>query len=94
MSRILVVDDELRVRDLIKKYAKFEGYEISEASNGLQALELCRDQNFDIVIMDVMMPELDGFSACKEIRKFSNVPIIILSARGESMTKFTALNSA
>ena len=50
MSRILVVDDELRVRDLIKKYAKFEGYEVSEASNGLQALELCRDQNFDIVI--------------------------------------------
>ena len=87
MSRILVVDDELRVRDLIKKYAKFEGYEISEASNGLQALELCRDQNFDIVIMDVMMPELDGFSACKEIRKFSNVPIIILSARGEEYDK-------
>lgn len=87
MSRILVVDDELRVRDLIKKYAKFEGYEVSEASNGLQALELCRDQNFDIVIMDVMMPELDGFSACKEIRKFSNVPIIILSARGEEYDK-------
>ena len=87
MSRILVVDDELRVRDLIKKYAKFEGYEISEASNGLQALELCRDQNFDIVIMDVMMPELDVFSACKEIRKFSNVPIIILSARGEEYDK-------
>ena len=87
MSRILIVDDELRVRDLIKKYAKFEGYEVSEASNGLQALELCRDQNFDIVIMDVMMPELDGFSACKEIRKFSNVPIIILSARGEEYDK-------
>ena len=87
MSRILVVDDELRVRDLIKKYARFEGYDVSEASNGLQALELCRDQNFDIVIMDVMMPELDGFSACKEIRKFSNVPIIILSARGEEYDK-------
>ena len=87
MSRILIVDDELRVRDLIKKYAKVEGYEVSEASNGLQALELCRDQNFDIVIMDVMMPELDGFSACKEIRKFSNVPIIILSARGEEYDK-------
>lgn len=87
MSRILVVDDELRVRDLIKKYAKFEGYEVSEASNGLQALEMCRDQSFDLVIMDVMMPELDGFSACKEIRKFSNVPIIILSARGEEYDK-------
>lgn len=87
MSRILVVDDELRVRDLIKKYAKFEGYEVSEASNGLQALEMCRDQSFDLVIMDVMMPELDGFSTCKEIRKFSNVPIIILSARGEEYDK-------
>lgn len=87
MSRILVVDDELRVRDLIKKYAKFEGYEVSEASNGLQALELCRSHDFDIVIMDVMMPELDGFSACKEIRKFSNVPIIMLSARGEEYDK-------
>ena len=87
MSRILIVDDELRVRDLIKKYAKFEGYDVSEASNGLQALELCRDHSFDIVIMDVMMPELDGFSACKEIRKFSNVPIIILSARSEEYDK-------
>ena len=87
MSRILVVDDELRVRDLIKKYAKFEGYEVSEASNGLQALELCKSHDFDIIIMDVMMPELDGFSACREIRKFSNVPIIILSARGEEYDK-------
>ena len=70
MSRILIVDDELRVRDLIKKYAKFEGYDVSEASNGLQALELCRSHDFDIVIMDVMMPELDGFSACRENHSF------------------------
>ena len=87
MSSILVADDELRVRDLIKKYAKFEGYEISEASNGLEALELCRNHSFDIIIMDVMMPELDGFSACREIRKFSDIPIIILSARGEEYDK-------
>ena len=88
MSKILIVDDELRVRDLIKKYAKFEGYEVAEASNGLKALELCKNHEFDIVIMDVMMPELDGFSACREIRKFSNVPIIILSARGEEPGKY------
>ncbi len=87
MSKILIVDDELRVRDLIKKYAKFEGFEVGEASNGLQALELCKNHDFDIVIMDVMMPELDGFSACREIRKFSNVPIIMLSARGEEYDK-------
>lgn len=87
MSSILIVDDELRVRDLIKKYAKFEGYEVCEASNGLQALELCKSHSFDVIIMDIMMPELDGFSACKEIRKFSDVPIIILSARGEEYDK-------
>ena len=57
MSRILIVDDELRVRDLIKKYAKFEGYEVSEASNGLKALEICKSSKPDIIIMDVMMPE-------------------------------------
>ena len=93
MSRILIVDDELRVRDLIKKYAKFEGYEVSEAGTGLQALELCKTHEFDIIIMDVMMPELDGFSACREIRKFSNVPIIILSARGEEYDKVHGFES-
>ena len=87
MSTLLVVDDELRVRDLIKKYAKFDGYEVSEASNGLQALELCKKHHFDLIIMDVMMPELDGFSAVKEIRKSSNVPVIMLSARGEEYDK-------
>lgn len=87
MSRILIVDDEIKIRDTVKKYAKFEGYETSEASNGLTALELCKNHEFDIIIMDVMMPELDGFSACKEIRKFSNIPIIILSARGEEYDK-------
>ena len=93
MSRILIVDDELRVRDLIKKYAKFEGYEVSEAGTGLQALELCKSHEFDIIIMDVMMPELDGFSATREIRKFSNVPIIILSARGEEYDKVHGFES-
>ncbi len=93
MSKILIVDDELRVRDLIKKYAKFEGYEVAEASNGLKALELCKNHEFDIIIMDVMMPELDGFSACREIRKFSNVPIIMLSARGEEYDKVHGFES-
>ncbi|MBQ5357250.1 MAG: response regulator, partial [Oscillospiraceae bacterium] len=93
MSRILIVDDELRVRDLIKKYAKFEGYEVCEASNGLKALEICKNSKPDIIIMDVMMPELDGFSACLEIRKFSNVPIIMLSARGEEYDKVHGFES-
>ena len=93
MSKILIVDDELRVRDLIKKYAKFEGYDVCEASNGLKALEICKTSDPDIIIMDVMMPELDGFSTCREIRKFSNVPIIMLSARGEEYDKVHGFES-
>lgn len=83
MYHLLVVDDEKMIRGLIKKYATFEGYEVEEAENGMEAIELCKNKNFDLIIMDVMMPELDGFSTCKEIRKFSNVPVVMLSARGE-----------
>jgi len=82
-KRILVVDDEAKIRSLIRKYAEFEGYEVSEATDGMDAVSLCRTQNFDIIIMDVMMPGLDGFSACREIRKFKNIPVLMLSARGE-----------
>ena len=70
MSRILVVDDEARIRQIIRKYAEFEGFEVEEAVDGMQAIEICRKEDFDLIIMDVMMPELDGFSACREIRKF------------------------
>lgn len=83
MYHLLVVDDESRIRSIIKKYAEFEGYTVTEAADGMEAVHLCRTQEFDIVIMDIMMPELDGFSACREIRKISNIPIIMLSARGE-----------
>lgn len=80
---LLIVDDEPKIRDLIRKYAAFEGYEVDEASNGMEAIEKCYHDKYDLVIMDVMMPELDGFSACREIRKFSQVPLLMLSARGE-----------
>lgn len=80
---LLIVDDEARIRDLIRKYATFEGYNVEEASNGMEAIEKCRQKNYDLIIMDVMMPELDGFSACREIRRKSQVPVIMLSARGE-----------
>lgn len=83
MSKILVVDDEFRIREIIKKYATFEGYEVKEAADGMAAIELANKEDFDLIIMDVMMPELDGFSACREIRKLSSTPIIVLSARGE-----------
>lgn len=85
--KLLVVDDEARIRELIKKYATFEQYDVTEAENGMQAVELCRQQDFDLIIMDVMMPDLDGFSACREIRKASAVPILMLSARGEEYDK-------
>ena len=80
---ILVVDDETNIRGLIRKYAVFEGYQVSEAINGMEAVQLCRDGRFDLIVMDVMMPELDGFSALREIRKASDVPVIMLTARGE-----------
>lgn len=84
---LLVVDDEARIRELIRKYAVFEGYEVAEAENGMAAVEIARKQTFDLIIMDIMMPELDGFSACREIRKQSQTPVIMLSARGEEYDK-------
>ena len=83
MYRILIVDDEANIRELIKKYAKFENYEVDEAENGLQAIEKIQSGNYDLIVMDVMMPELDGFSAIREIKKSHDIPTIILSARGE-----------
>lgn len=83
MKKILVVDDEEKIRLIIKKYAQFEGYDISEASDGMEAIDMCRENDYDLIILDVMMPELDGFSACKEIKKIKDIPVIMLSARGE-----------
>ena len=83
MYHILVVDDEVRIRTIIKKYAEFEGHTVSEAGNGMDAVLMCRANTYDLIIMDIMMPELDGFSACREIRKTCQTPIIMLSARGE-----------
>lgn len=87
MTSILIVDDEPGLRSVIRRYAVFEGYEVSEACDGMQAVELCRSNSFDIIIMDAMMPELDGFSAVKEIRKYQDTPVIMLTARGEEYDK-------
>lgn len=92
MYNILVVDDEVRIRSIIKKYAEFEGHTVTEAGDGMEAVRLCRAKEFDIIIMDIMMPELDGFSACREIRKFSQTPIIMLSARGEEYDKINGFS--
>lgn len=85
--KLLIVDDEEKIRKLIAKYAVFENYEVAEAENGMQAVEMARRDPCDLIILDIMMPELDGFSAAREIRKHSNVPIIFLSARGEEYDK-------
>lgn len=87
MKKILVADDEEKIRFVIKEYAAFEGYDIYEAADGMEAVEMCRQNSYDAVILDVMMPRLDGFSACKEIKKISDVPILMLSARGEEYDK-------
>ena len=93
MYHILIVDDEARIRSLIRKYAEFEGHTVSEAGDGMEAVRLCRKESFDIIIMDIMMPELDGFSACREIRKVSDTPIIMLSARGEEYDKINGFET-
>ena len=93
MYRILVVDDEELIRRMVSKYATFEGHSVTEASDGMEAVTLCRDNRFDIVVLDIMMPELDGFSACRQIRRFSDVPIIMLSARGEEYDKINGFES-
>lgn len=90
MYKILVVDDEEMIRKLICKYAEFEGHSVCEAVNGMDAVIKASKESFDIIIMDIMMPELDGFSASREIRKASSVPIIMLSARGEEYDKINA----
>ena len=83
MDKILIADDEQKIREIIKKYAEFEGYKTEEAENGMDAVLKARKNNYDVIIMDIMMPDLDGFSAVKEIRKTKNTPVIMLSARGE-----------
>jgi len=87
MYKILVVDDEEKIREVIREYGEFEGHTITEASDGMEAVNICKTEDFDIIIMDVMMPRLDGFSAVKEIKKTKDIPVLMLSARGEEYDK-------
>ena len=87
MAKILIVDDEQSIREIIREYAEFEGYETAETDDGMKAVKMAKEDNYDLIVMDVMMPKLDGYSAVKEIRKFSDVPVIILSARVEEYDK-------
>lgn len=85
--KVLIVDDEEMIRNVLREYVEFEVNEAFEASDGIQAVKMCRENDYDIILMDVMMPALDGFSAVKEIRKFKDIPVIMLSARGEEYDK-------
>ncbi|MBR2762314.1 MAG: response regulator transcription factor [Solobacterium sp.] len=87
MSRLLIVDDEKNIREVVREYAQLNGYETDEAEDGLEAIELVKNNEYDCVILDIMMPKLDGFSACREIRRIRPVPIIMLSARQEEYDK-------
>ena len=88
MEKLLVVDDEPKIRQVIKEYAEFNGYQVEEAGDGMDAVAMLKDNDYDLIILDIMMPKLDGFSTCKEIKKFKpDIPIIMLSARGEEYDK-------
>lgn len=81
MPKILIVDDEQKIREVIREYSEFNGYEVEEAADGMEAVSLCRLNDYDLIIMDIMMPKLDGYSACKEIKKTKNIPVIMLSGK-------------
>lgn len=87
MKKLLIVDDEEKIREVIKEYAEFSGYEAEEAGDGMSAIGMVKLNDYDLIIMDVMMPKLDGFSAVKEIHKIKQIPVIMLSARGEEYDK-------
>ena len=87
IMKVLIVDDEEKIREVLVEYAEFEGYECMEASDGMEAVKLVRENDFDVIIMDIMMPRLDGFSAVKEIKKIKDIPVLMLSARGEEYDK-------
>ena len=85
--RVLVVDDEKLIRDVIKEYLLLEGFEVDEASNGLEAVDKVKQQDFDLIIMDIMMPEMNGYEAYQKIREMKDIPALMLSAKGEEYDK-------
>ena len=87
MYKLLVVDDEPKIREVIREYAEFNGYEVTEAADGMSAVGLCKLNKYDLIVLDIMLPKLDGYDACKEIKKIQDVPIIMLSARSEEYDK-------
>lgn len=92
-NKILIVDDEIEICDLISIYIKNEGYEPIKAKDGLEALEVLKEEKIDLIILDIMMPNLNGIDTCIKIRKDNNIPIIMLSAKSEDMDKILGLST-
>lgn len=87
MAHILIADDEPAIRAVVKEYAEFLGHTVDEARDGAEAIEMAKLHDYDVAVLDIMMPKMDGYSACKEIRKLKGTPVIMLSARGEEYDK-------
>ncbi len=87
MARVLIVDDEEKIREVVREYALINGYEVDEADDGYEAVLKVESNDYDVIVLDIMMPKLDGFSACRQIKKIKNIPIIMLSARQEEYDK-------
>lgn len=92
-QRILIVDDEEDIRDLLEIYLVNEGYDVIKAADGLEAIDVLEKEIFDLIILDIMMPKMDGIQACMKIRKDKNIPIIMLSAKSEDIDKILGLNT-
>ena len=90
-EKILIVDDEYDIRHLIYRYLTKEQYTVITAENGNRAIELLKSENPDLVVLDIFLPDIDGFEVCQELRKFSNTPIIFLSSKSDDMDKILAL---
>ena len=89
-QRILIVDDQAEIREIVRGYVLNDGFDADEAEDGAKALELIRSNAYSVVVLDVMMPRIDGWTVCREIRRTSRVPICMLSARGEEYDKILA----
>lgn len=90
--KVLIVDDEELIRNVIKEYCKFENYLVDEASDGEEAINKVEKNNYDIIIMDIMMPKMDGFKAIEQIKSIKNIPVIMLSARSEELDKLNGFS--
>lgn len=90
-SKILVVDDEKEIRDLIEIYLKNEGYTVIKSSNGEESLEILQKEQIQLIVLDIMMPKMDGMEVCRKVREYLNIPILMLSAKSEDMDKIQGI---